>query len=106
MVKPTVATVARIDFGGVRLLDDTGAWHDATVPSRLRGPRRALGNAVVTGDRVRVMWDGERMVVEEVEPRRNAFSRREMIRLASMVMPVRSGPASTAGASARRMRTR
>ena len=71
-----MATVARIDFGGVRLLDDTGGWHDATVPSRLRGPRRALGNAVVTGDRVRVAWDGERMVVEEVEPRRNAFSRR------------------------------
>ena len=76
VVRPAVATVARIDFGGVRLLDDTGGWHDATVPTRLRGPRRALGNAVVTGDRVRVAWDGERMVVEEVEPRRNAFSRR------------------------------
>lgn len=75
-MKPAVATVGRIDFGGVRLLDDAGGWHDATVPSRLRGPRRALGNAVVTGDRVRVAWDGERMVVEEVEPRRNAFSRR------------------------------
>ena len=75
-MRPGVATVARIDFGSVRLLDDSGVWHDATVPGRLRGPRKALGNAVVTGDRVRIRWEGERAVVEEVEPRRNAFSRR------------------------------
>ena len=71
-----MATVARVDFGGVRLLSDAGEWHDGTVPGRLRGARKALGNAVVTGDRVRLSWDADRAVVEQVEPRRNAFSRR------------------------------
>jgi ribosome biogenesis GTPase len=65
-----------VDFGGVRLLSDRGAWHDATVPGRLRGERKSLGNAVVTGDRVRLSWEVDRAVVEQVEPRRNAFSRR------------------------------
>lgn len=65
-----------MDFGGVRLLTDDGATFEATVPGRLRGARKALGNAVVTGDRVRVGWEGDRAVVEGVEPRRNAFSRR------------------------------
>jgi ribosome biogenesis GTPase len=74
--RPTEATVSRVDFGGVRLLDDDGHALGATVPARLRGAKKALGNAVVTGDRVRVSWDGERAVVEAVEPRRNAFSRR------------------------------
>jgi len=74
--RPTAATVARIDFGGVRLLTDEGEGHDATVPGRLRGTKKALGNAVVTGDRVRLSWDADRAVVAEVEPRRNAFSRR------------------------------
>ena len=68
--------MARVDFGGVRLLDDLGGWHDALVPARLRGPKKALGNAVVTGDRVRLAWEGERALVDEVEPRRNLFSRR------------------------------
>jgi ribosome small subunit-dependent GTPase A len=40
------------------------------------GARKSLGNAVVVGDRVRVARDGGRVVVEEVEPRRNTFSRR------------------------------
>lgn len=71
-----MATVARIDFGSVRLLSDAGESHEATVPARLRGARKALGNAVVTGDRVRLSWEAERAVVEQVEPRRNAFSRR------------------------------
>ena len=66
----------RIDFGGVRLLADDGATFEATVPARLRGMKKALGNAVVTGDRVQMSWDGERAVVDAVEPRRNAFSRR------------------------------
>jgi ribosome biogenesis GTPase len=65
-----------VDFGGVRLLTDAGGWHEATVPGRLRGAKKALGNAVVTGDRVRLSWEAERAVVEGVEPRRNAFSRR------------------------------
>ena len=68
--------MARVDFGGVQLLDDSGVRHEATVPGRLRGARKALGNAVVTGDRVHVSWEGERAVVEAVVPRRNAFSRR------------------------------
>ena len=74
--RPTAATVSRIDFGGVRLLADDGAELEASVPGRLRGAKKALGNAVVTGDRVRLAWDAERALVEEVEPRRNAFSRR------------------------------
>jgi ribosome biogenesis GTPase len=68
--------VARVDFGGVRLLADDGAEFEATVPGRLRGAKKALGNAVVTGDRVRLAWDADRAVVDAVEPRRNAFSRR------------------------------
>ena len=68
--------MSRIDFGGVRLLSEDGRELEATVPGRLRGAKKALGNAVVTGDRVRLSWDAERAVVEEVEPRRNAFSRR------------------------------
>ena len=68
--------MSRVDFGGVRLLADDGAAREATVPGRLRGAKKALGNAVVTGDRVRLGWDADRAVVEAVEPRRNAFSRR------------------------------
>jgi ribosome biogenesis GTPase / thiamine phosphate phosphatase len=75
-VRPLEATVARIDFGSVRVLSDDGRTYEATVPGRLRGARKALGNAVVTGDRVRLAWEGERAVVDQVEPRRNAFSRR------------------------------
>ena len=70
------ATVTRIDFGSVRVRSDDGRAYEATVPGRLRGARKALGNAVVTGDRVHLTWEGERAVVEGVEPRRNAFSRR------------------------------
>jgi len=68
--------VWRVDFGGVRLLADDGGEFEATVPGRLRGAKKALGNAVVTGDRVRLDWDADRAVVDAVEPRRNAFSRR------------------------------
>ena len=68
--------MSRIDFGGVRLLADDGAPLEATVPGRLRGAKKALGNAVVTGDRVRLAWDADRALVDAVEPRRNAFSRR------------------------------
>jgi ribosome biogenesis GTPase len=74
--RPTVATVSRIDFGGVRLLADDDREIEASVPARLRGVKKSLGNAVVTGDRVVVVWDHERALVERVEPRRNVFSRR------------------------------
>ena len=76
MAGPTVATVCRIDFGSVRLLADDGRDFEASVPAKLRGARKALGNAVVTGDRVSLVWDHERALVERVEPRRNVFSRR------------------------------
>lgn len=75
-MRPLAATVARIDFGSVRVLSDDDRTYEATVPGRLRGAKKALGNAVVTGDRVRLAWEGERAVVDQVEPRRNAFSRR------------------------------
>jgi len=74
--RPTTATVCRVDFGSVRLIGDDGIDFEATVPGRLRGARKALGNAVVTGDRVSLSWDAGRAVVEAVEPRRNTFSRR------------------------------
>lgn len=76
MAAPVVATVVRIDFGGVRLVSDDGRAFEATVPGKMRGVRKALGNAVVTGDRVTLSWEGERAVVGSVEPRRNVFSRR------------------------------
>lgn len=66
----------RVDFGGVVLAAADGTRLDATVPGRLRGRKKVLGNAVVVGDRVRVAWESERAVVESVEERRNAFSRR------------------------------
>lgn len=73
---PTEATVARIDFGSVHLMADDGRTRAANVPAKLRGARKALGNAVVTGDRVTLGWEGERALVEGIAPRRNAFSRR------------------------------
>ena len=76
MTYPAQVTVARIDFNGVRLVTDDGIAIEAGVPGRLRGVRKALGNAVVTGDRVTVVWEGDRAMVESVAPRRNAFSRR------------------------------
>lgn len=65
-----------MDFGGVVLAADDGTRVDATVPGRLRGRRKALGNAVVVGDRVHLSWESQRAVIESVEPRRTAFSRR------------------------------
>ena len=75
-MRPEHATVVRIDFGSVRVLSDDDRAYEATVPGRLRGAKKALGNAVVTGDRVQLSWEGERAIVEAVGPRRNAFSRR------------------------------
>lgn len=75
-VVPAEATVSRVDFGGIVLLTDDDRRLEATVPARLRGAKKALGNAVVVGDRVRLVREAERIAVEGVEPRRNAFSRR------------------------------
>jgi ribosome biogenesis GTPase len=70
------AVVARIDFGACRLLTDAGEWIDATARGRLMGARKALGNAVVVGDRVAYEHERERAMICAVSPRRNAFSRR------------------------------
>lgn len=74
--RPAEATVRRVDFGGLSLSPDRGEPFDATVRGRLMGHRKSLGNKVVVGDRVRVEWEGERAIVDDVTPRRNAFSRR------------------------------
>ncbi len=68
--------VARVDFRACVLLEEAGGLLAATVLPRLMGPRRALGNVVVVGDRARAGGERGRVVVEGVEPRRNAFSRR------------------------------
>lgn len=70
------ADVVRVDFGGCLLLTDSGEWIDAIVRGKLMGRRKALGNAVVVGDRAGFEIQGERAVVDEVDVRRNAFSRR------------------------------
>ena len=74
--RPGSATVRRVDFGGVALIADDGTCLEATVRGRLMGERKALGNRVVVGDRVGLAWEGGRVVIEQVEPRRSAFSRR------------------------------
>ena len=74
--RPAEATVRRVDFGGLSLSPDRGEPFDATVRAKLMGRRKSLGNAVVVGDRVRVAWEGERALVDGVEPRRSSFSRR------------------------------
>ena len=66
----------RVDFGRCRIVGDDGSRYDATVRGRVRDARKALGNAVVVGDRVRLAWDAGRAVIEAVAPRRSAFSRR------------------------------
>ena len=70
------AVVARVDFGACRLLTAEGAFVDATVRGRLMGARKALGNAVVVGDRVGYELERERAILTAVVPRRNTFSRR------------------------------
>jgi ribosome biogenesis GTPase len=70
------ATVARVDFGSCSLIFDDGTLADATVRGVVRGRNKALGNAAVVGDRVRVEPSSERLVVMEVDPRRTSFSRR------------------------------
>ncbi|NOT35710.1 MAG: ribosome small subunit-dependent GTPase A [Candidatus Eisenbacteria bacterium] len=75
------AVVVRVDFGGCVLRTDDGVLHSATVAGRVRGRRKALGNAMVVGDRVsfepgRSGGDETQAVVVAVAPRRNLFSRR------------------------------
>jgi len=74
--------VVRVDFGGCLVRFPDGSRLRARVRGRIMGPRKALGNAVVVGDRVVVERTGpasqrdDEAVVTHVEPRRNAFSRR------------------------------
>jgi ribosome biogenesis GTPase len=65
-----------VDFGACVLVGEDGELFPAAVRGRVMGPRKALGNTVVVGDRVRLEADREPPVVDEVHPRRNAFSRR------------------------------
>lgn len=58
------------------LFGDDGSRIDASARGRLMGRRKSLGNTVVVGDRVRLAWEGERALIEDVAPRRSAFSRR------------------------------
>jgi ribosome biogenesis GTPase len=69
--------VARVDFNSISLFVEHAADPvEATVRGALRGRKKALGNVVVVGDRVRWERESERIVVHEVEPRTNVFSRR------------------------------
>lgn len=70
------ALVLRVDFGHCLLRLDDGSEREAVVRGKLMGRRKALGNAVVVGDRVGFEVEGERTVVCGVQPRRNTFSRR------------------------------
>jgi len=65
-----------VDFGACVLFADDGTLFTATVRGRLMGRRKALGNAVVVGDVVRLEAEADAVIVDEVRPRRNAFSRR------------------------------
>jgi len=77
---PDEAVVVNVQFNAcvLRLADATLA--NATVRGRLRCRNKALGNPVVVGDQVRFEREGaaaeERLVIAEVGPRRNEFSRR------------------------------
>ena len=73
---PDTAVVTRVDFGGCTLLADSGEIIDAIVRAKLMGQKKSLGNTVVVGDRVTVSREPAHVVVEAVELRRNAFSRR------------------------------
>jgi len=68
--------VVRVDFGACVVRLESGDLREVTVRGRLMGRRKALGNAVVVGDVVTLAEEAGRRVVEQVAPRRNAFSRR------------------------------
>jgi len=70
------ALVVRVDFGGCTLRTPDGRTLEAKVRGSVMGARKALGNTVVVGDAVEYTLEGERVMVEGVGPRRNAFSRR------------------------------
>jgi len=73
---PRKAVVMRVDFGGCTVAVDGGEMLDVTVRGRVMGVRKALGNTVVVGDMVGLAQERERTLIDDVAPRRNAFSRR------------------------------
>jgi ribosome biogenesis GTPase / thiamine phosphate phosphatase len=73
---PRWGLVARVDFGACVLSADDGELLTAGVRGRVMGRRKALGNAVVVGDRARLEAGADGLVLDQVEPRRNVFSRR------------------------------
>lgn len=76
ILEPGWALVARVDFGACVLFASDGSLFSAPVRGRLMGRRKSLGNAVVVGDVVRLEAGADGVIVDEVQPRRNAFSRR------------------------------
>lgn len=68
--------MVQVDYRSCTLRPAQGAAFEALAPGRLMGRTKALGNAVVVGDRVTYELDHGQAVISEVEPRRNAFSRR------------------------------
>jgi ribosome biogenesis GTPase / thiamine phosphate phosphatase len=68
--------VARVDFGACVLFAEDGTLFTAGVRGRVMGRKKALGNAVVVGDLVRLEAGADQVVVDQVQPRRNVFSRR------------------------------
>jgi len=76
MPRPLAATVRRVDFGAVALFGDDGTVFGASARGKLMGAKKSLGNTVVVGDRVHLAWEGERAMIEAVDPRRSSFSRR------------------------------
>ena len=70
------ARVVRVDFGSCTLITEQGETLEATARGKLMGARKALGNTVVVGDVAHVTFERERVLIREVAPRRNTFSRR------------------------------
>jgi ribosome biogenesis GTPase len=74
------ALVASVQFNACVVRLPGGVLASATVRGVVRGRDKALGNAVVVGDRVRIerdaSGDAERVVIADVATRANAFSRR------------------------------
>lgn len=70
------ADVVRVDFGACTLLTDDGRLLEAGARGKLMGHKKSLGNVLVVGDRAIGTVEGERVLIEDVVPRRNFFSRR------------------------------
>ena len=73
---PAEGIVRRVDFNGISIFGADGSQVEAGARGRLMGRRKSLGNKVVVGDHVHLSWEGERGLIESVEPRRSSFSRR------------------------------